>query len=1107
MERRITAAALLLLGALGSLGCELISAVDRDKIPETGSGGAPGTGGTGGMGATGTGGTGGSGTGGTGTGGSGTGGTGTGGSGTGGSGTGGMGTGGTGGMGAVCGDGQIQPGEACDDGNAAAGDGCSSNCQVEDGYTCGGTPSACAPTCGDGMIIGAEACDDGNAAAGDGCSENCQVEGGYTCGGTPSACAPICGDGIIVGAETCDDANKAAGDGCGATCLTEAGYACAGVPSTCATVCGDGIKIGAEACDDGNKIDLDGCSSNCLVDVFTEQEPNDTVAQAGGPFDHDVLVHGAIQPASDVDLFAIQVPATADLRLETFDASGQGSCANIDTAVTFYGTDGTTVLASDDDGGINRCSRLDAAKAAGVRHLPAGTYYVKVEAYNHYKPIPGYSLVIGFDALCGDGIEAGSEACDGTPGCGATCDRIPTCGDGFVDAPETCDDGNTMSGDGCSATCQLEVVAESEANDTAATADGPFHPNALLSGAISPATDVDYFAIQLPATADLRLETFDASGPGSCSGIDTVMTLFGTDGSTVLIARDQGGLNNCSRIDPANAADKAAAHLPAGTYYVKVESHLNGFVIPGYTLLATYAALCGNGVIEGAEKCDGGPGCTATCDRVPVCGDGFVDGPETCDDGNTVSGDGCSSNCSLEIVAETEPNNTFATANGPFGAHALIQASISPTADKDWFAIQVATVSDLEIETFDGSGPGSCAGIDTVATFYGTDGTTILAQQDDGGIGTCSKIDPKVDAGVRHLAPGTYFVRIEDFLNDTTVSSYRLEISFVAVCGDGKVEGAEECDGTPNCDTGCNRIPTCGDGFVDAPETCDDGNTVSGDGCSSNCLLESVAEVEPNGTTAEADAAGVLLTDTATVAGAIGAVGDKDLYKLTLAQPAVVRFETLDGTGADCAIATTLRLLDAGGVELYSDDNSGISSCSALALSLAAGTYYVGVEQQGNTATIAAYVLEVRVVSASVSEVEPNETAAAATPVGAGGDVVVIGGHQSNTDTDFFAVNVPPGRSIRAEIIEGSAAETCESLDIDSALTLYDANGVAVDGDDDGGRGFCSRIDGTGAAPVNAGASKLLGGTYYLAVEAAPFAQAPADTSGQFDYRLVVTIR
>jgi len=1150
LSKRITAAALFLLCATGSLGCELIASVDRAQIPS-------GFGGEGGSGAGGTGGAGG---------------------------------------GATCGDGVVAATEACDDGNTISGDGCDPDCKVEQGYTCAGEPSACATACGDGLVAGAEACDDGNtisgdgcdpdcgvepgfkctgmpsacatkcgdgikagfeecddgngkpadgcdpsceiepgfscagqpsvctagcgdglvvgsegcddgnAVAGDGCDDTCQAEPGYLCGGMPSMCTPVCGDGIKAGFEECDDGNPIAGDGCDAGCEVEPGYTCAGSPSACATTCGDGVKAGAEQCDDGNAVDLDGCSAACEIDVFDEQEPNDTAAQANGPFAPGVIVHGSVKPGADPDFFAIQLPATADLHVETFDQSGPGSCANIDTVVTFYGTDGATVLASDDDAGVNRCSRLDSTTTAAVRHLPAGTYYVRVESYALYAPIPGYGLEVTFNALCGDGQKQGAEECDGTAGCAATCDRVPTCGDGFVDGAEQCDDGNTASGDGCSAACQYEILGEAEPNDTPAQAGGPYHPNVLLAGAVSPATDADYFAITLAATADLRLETFDAAGPSSCNGIDTVITLYGTNGVTPLITRDQGGVNNCSRIDPSLAGDKAAAHLPAGTYYVKVESHANAFVIPGYTLLATYAALCGDGVVEGSEECDGGAGCTATCDRVPACGDGFVDAPETCDDGNTTSGDGCSAACQLELVTESEPNDTPAQANGPYASHALIAAALSPANDADYFAVQVTATSDLRIETFDGGGPGTCVNLDTVATLYAADGATELASEDDGGIGTCSKIDPKVDLGARHLAPGTYYVKIENYDPANVSPAYRVEITFTAVCGDGKVQGAEECDGTPNCDASCDRVPTCGDGFVDAPETCDDGNTASGDGCDATCQVEATAEVEPNDTTGQADAAGIVLTGTATVSGAIGAVGDRDVYRLDLAQASVIRFETLDAGGADCNVATTLRLFDAGGTQAYTDDNSGMSSCSALVLSLAAGTYYVGVEQQGNTATLPAYLLQVRVEADGGAESEPDDTDAQATAV-SGGDVFVLGGHQQNGDVDFFAVTVPPGRSVRAEVIEGSAAETCESFDIDSLLTLYDAGGVAIESDDDGGRGFCSRIDGTGAAPASPGASDLAGGTYYLAVEAAPFAQGPADTAGQFDYRLVVTIR
>jgi cysteine-rich repeat protein len=45
-------------------------------------------------------------------------------------------------------------------------------------------------------------------------------------------------------------------------------------------------------------------------------------------------------------------------------------------------------------------------------------------------------------------LAAGSQACDGDAG--------PACGDRFLDYDETCDDGNTLTGDGCDATCQLE---------------------------------------------------------------------------------------------------------------------------------------------------------------------------------------------------------------------------------------------------------------------------------------------------------------------------------------------------------------------------------------------------------------------------------------------------------------------------------------------------------------------------------------------------------------------------------------------------------------------------------------------------------------------------
>ncbi|MBK9031436.1 MAG: DUF4215 domain-containing protein [Myxococcales bacterium] len=77
--------------------------------------------------------------------------------------------------------------------------------------------------------------------------------------------------------------------------------------------------------------------------------------------------------------------------------------------------------------------------------------------------------VVGYRAgatACGNNVvEAGEQCDDGNTvsgdGCSATCQTEGPppvdCGDGVLDAGEQCDDGNTAGGDGCSATCQTEA--------------------------------------------------------------------------------------------------------------------------------------------------------------------------------------------------------------------------------------------------------------------------------------------------------------------------------------------------------------------------------------------------------------------------------------------------------------------------------------------------------------------------------------------------------------------------------------------------------------------------------------------------------------------------
>jgi len=113
------------------------------------------------------------------------------------------------------------------------------------------------------------------------------------------------------------------------------------------------------------------------------------------------------------------------------------------------------------------------------------------------------------------------------------------------------------------------------------------------------------------------------------------------------------------------------------------------------------------------------------------------------------------------------------------------------------------------------------------------------------------------------------------------------------------------------------------------------------------------------------------------------------------------------------------------------------------------------VERVSTTTTIPAYKLQVKIDTDKGAEVEPNDTQPTANGLPSS-DVYIFGSHQVATNNDLFAIQVPAGKSIRAEIIEGNSG-TCESNGVDS------------------------RTGGTAA--VNTFARNLPGGTYYLRVE------------------------
>lgn len=980
-----------------------------------------------------------------------------------------------------CGDGEIEGTEACDDENKESGDGCDAYCTVEIGFSCKGVPSVCTSVCGDKEVAApVESCDDGNTFDGDGCAAGCAVEHGYACSGAPSICKTTCGDGLIAAIEDCDDGNGQDGDGCSAACAQEMGFSCVGEPSACAPVCGDSIIIaGRETCDDGNADAGDGCSAACAIESGYEC---DGLPSACSVVCGDGLVVSMKEGCDDGNQEDGDGCSGACAVEEGYACMSEPSaCAPIcGDAVVVWGVEGC------DDG-----NTLDSDGCSGACVVELG--YACAGEPSQCNTVCGDNLIVSGIEACDDGNTANLDGCDGQCNVefGYTCVGIPSvcsaaCGDGKIAlGAEQCDDSNVQNGDCCSSTCLLEFPdCEVEPNSTLVQAnDFDFIASALgVLAYIKPASDKDFFQFSVPpySVADVIVETKDGLTSTCASNvIDTKIVIHDSFGN-IIGSDDNGGAGLCSLVSFVN--------LAAGNYFAEVTT-----AVP---LSIDYRLRIQKTIYQ--------------------CGNGIKEGPEQCDDGNTVSGDSCSSLCQFEFTAEDEAsgNNTCAGPNGPYPAPVLITGAISPVGDVDYFSFTLATTSDVRVETFGPSGPGTCpAGVDTNVVLSNEDCSLILASDNDDGLGTCSLINPfaAADSGARHLPPGTYRVRVEEFGNNAQIMpGYMAYIMITAECGNGVKEGFEECDDvalpTALCDANCDRVPVCGDMFIDAPEVCDDGNVLNGDGCSATCQFEGVGgELESNNTLAEADASPVKITGDGYITGAINPIGDIDVFRFDLAQGGVVRFEVFDGSLLDCktGIGTALRLRNAGGQVLYTDNTSGISSCSAIVVPLPAGTYYVDVTDFGNNETISAYALEVDVQGNIGTEFEGNDSFIVATPF-AGNDVFIFGNHQVNTDADWYALSVPSGWSLRAEVIEGGA-ESCESGEVDSLLSLHDAAGIQVASDDDLGRGFCSLLDGTGTSPQYAGAHALAGGTYYLRVAASNSAQM--GTTGQFDYRLAVTMR
>lgn len=159
-------------------------------------------------------------------------------------------------------------------------------------------------------------------------------------------------------------------------------------------------------------------------------------------------------------------------------------------------------------------------------------------------------------------------------------------------------------------------------------------------------------------------------------------------------------------------------------------------------------------IVDGGDDGEYGAYSLNVGSRVPDCGDGTIDRPgEWCDDGENNDGDGCSATCQVEST-ESEPNDTFGQAD-PNPDPSFTHATIDPAGDVDYVTVEVTTGGAAILARIHDFGDGGCGAnlIDTVIDLLDTDGTTVLASNNDS-TSSCSSL---IHSG---LAVGTYFVRV-----------------------------------------------------------------------------------------------------------------------------------------------------------------------------------------------------------------------------------------------------------------------------------------------------------------------------------------------------------
>lgn len=456
-------------------------------------------------------------------------------------------------------------------------------------------------------------------------------------------------------------------------------------------------------------------------------------------------------------------------------------------------------------------------------------------------------------ARCGDTVVwAGVELCDdgamGSSTCSPTCGPI-SCGDGIIQAPEKCDDGNRAEDDACLASCV-----------SSSCGDGRIWVGQEACDDANDAADDDCVSCRAARCGDGTVWR----GVEACD-----------DGN-----QDEGD---------ACRSGCLAARCGDGIIWRGVEACDDSNADEGDDCAVCQLARCGDGTLHrGVEACDDGN--QATTDEciacVPArCGDGFTRaGVEQCDDGNSIDDDFCDGHCEAPVCGDGKRAGNEAcdlgSMNGdtpafritqPSGTRIGTDAIVRPKTVQQFYDYRSASshtgleqVGESRIYLFADANTGRLSLVLTHGIDFDSSGLSqpqSEIEMDLTGLPAGTGVDVTDDAPSEFFlgANGTAFGRWSFNRNSDGGAlgplpfpgRWRITVTprfmtGLSTWGWVKDDGTrialnrnepitiEALDTAALCRTDCTR-PRCGDRRFDAGEVCDDGNTVDGDGCSADC--------------------------------------------------------------------------------------------------------------------------------------------------------------------------------------------------------------------------------------------------------------------------------